>query len=103
MAISLVEGQTAPVDYQLLADGEAYNLGGCTVSLSAFLLGGTAKTFTGTVSTLDSATGKVRFLPDATDLLAAETGMRIRFKVVRADTKVEYFPSGMAEVWYINK
>lgn len=103
MALFVVEGQTAPVDYQLFADGAAYNLTGCTVSLVAYKIGGTTKTFVGTAAVLSAAQGTVRFSPDVADLLAIDQGYYVRFRVVRADGKVEFFPTGVPESWVVQK
>jgi len=103
MAQFIVEGQTAPVDYRLLADNSAYNLTGCTVSLTAFTFSGAAKTFAGVVSVPNAANGEVRFSPDAADFLSSDRQYRIRFRVVRADAKIEFFPTGEAEVWVVQR
>lgn len=90
MALFVVEGQTAPVDYQLLADGAAYNLTGCTVTTVARRFStGADKMLAGSTAILVEASGTVRFFPDAADFVFADVGLYIRFKVVRADAKID--------------
>lgn len=103
MSLFLVEGQTAPVDYKLLADGVAYDLSGCTVATIARTSAGAAKTLAGTTAVLVAASGTVRFSPDAADFVAADFTLQVRFKVTRADSKIEFFPTGQPESWVIQK
>ena len=103
MSLFVVEGQTAPIDCALYADGVVYSLVGCTVTTIATLLSGGAKTLAGTTSVTDAAAGKVRFSPDAADFLSAEFGYKIRFRVVRADSKIEFWPTGERETWIVLK
>jgi len=101
--INLVEGWTGNIDYQLKADGIAVNLNGLTVSIVARKQDGAAITLTGTLTITDEPTGKVRFAPGATDILAASSPCQVRFKVTDGFSKVTYFPSGGAEQWNIRK
>lgn len=103
MSLFLVEGQTAPVDYKLLADGAAYDLTGCTVTTIARTNAGAAKTLAGSTTVLVAASGTVRFSPDAADFVASDFMLRVRFKVTRADSKIEFFPTGEPESWVIQK
>ena len=103
MSLFLVEGQTAPVDYKLLADGAAYDLTGCTVAITARTRVGAVKTLAGTMAVLVEASGTVRFSPDAADFVAADFTLQVRFKVTRADGKIEFFPTGQPEFWVIQK
>lgn len=103
MAQFLVEGQTAPVDYRLLADGVAYDLTGCTVTTIARTHAGMLKTLAGSTVVLVAASGTVRFSPDAGDLVATDFMLHVRFKVTRADSKIEFFPTRDPESWVIQK
>lgn len=103
MSLFVVEGQTAPVDYRLLADGVAYDLSGCTVATVARTNAGAAKVLAGSTSILVPASGTVRFSPDALDFVASDFILRIRFRVTRADSKIEFFPTGEPETWVIQK
>lgn len=103
MSLFVVEGQTAPVDYKLLADGVAYDLTGCTVETVARTSSGAVKTLTGSTAVLVAASGTVRFSPGAADFVASDFLLRVRFKVTRADSKIEFFPTGEPESWVIQK
>lgn len=101
MALNIVQGQTAPIAYQLLADGEAYDLTGCTVQIEALKPSGHDPEWSGTLAVTSAAEGEVTFSPASGDFDATPGKYLIRFKVTRADTKVEYFPSGNREVWTV--
>lgn len=102
MALSIVAGTTAPIDYQLFADGVGYNLSGCTVALVGRTIQGASITFTGSVAVTDQGTGKVRFSPSAADLSTAGKYL-VRFAVTRGDAKIEYFPSSESpEQWTVS-
>ena len=101
MALNIVQGQTAPIVYQLLADGVAYSLTGCTVEMDATKQTGAAVAGTGTLAVTDAADGEVTFSPAAADFDDADSRYLVRFKVTRADSKIEYFPSGSREVWTV--
>jgi hypothetical protein len=106
MAIGVVAGQTAEVDYQLLSDDAAYPLTGCTVETVAYKLTGSGAqdvSFAGTTEITDSSAGEVRFLPDPNDFNFADKKYKVRFKVTRADGKIEFFPGGEAEEWVVRK
>lgn len=103
MSLFVVEGQTAPIHYRLLADNVAYPLVGSTVTLVARNSNGTVKTFNGTVSIVDGNSGWVSFAPDAADLVATDYVYHVRFRVVRADGKIEFFPTGEPELWVVQK
>lgn len=105
MSIFVVSGQTAPIDYQCKADGANYNLTGCTVTIDAVKLSGAAAPFHGdAVDITDAAAGKVRWTPgDTSDLASADSMYRIRFKVVRGDGKIEYFPNIQREDWIVQQ
>ena len=103
MAYFVVEGETAPIDCQLVGDLVPYSLVGCTVAITALKMNGTVKTLVGTVSVTDAAAGKVRFSPDAADFVAADNIYRIRFMVTTAGGKIEPFPRGERENWVVQK
>lgn len=103
MSLFIVEGQTAPVDYRILADGVAYDLSGCTVSTVARTHAGATKVLAGSTAVLVAASGTVRFSPDAADFVASDFMLRVRFRVTRADSKIEFFPTGEPESWVIQK
>jgi hypothetical protein len=99
--IKVVEGWTAALDFQLMADGVAQNLTGMTVTLELRDRAGLVINTTGNVSVVDAPTGKVRYSADSGDLVAANGPYRARWKVVDGASKVSYFPSGEHDVWKI--
>lgn len=103
MALNIVEGQTAPVVYRLLADGGTYSLSGCTVAIEAMTQAGADVAWTGVLTVSDAANGEVSFAPAAGDFLATANKYLVRFAVTRSDSKIEYFPSGNREVWTVRK
>ena len=101
MALNIVAGQTAPIVYQLFADGVAYPLTGCTVEIDALKQTGATAGWDGTLAVTDSANGEVTYSPAADDFVADASKYLVRFKVTRADGKIEYFPTGSREVWTV--
>jgi hypothetical protein len=99
--IKVVEGWTAPLDFQLMADGVVQNLTGMTVTLELRDKAGSVVNTAGNVTVPDAPTGKVRYSPDAVDIVAANGPYRARWKVVDGASKVSYFPSGAHDVWKI--
>ena len=101
--LDLVAGWTGPIDEQLLADGAAADLTGCTVSLVLCRHDGSLLTLTGTVSITDYVNGKVRFEPAATDLVFAMRPYRARWMVTNILGRVVYFPDGEPEYWMVRQ
>ena len=101
MPLTITEGTTANLDFALTADGTAVNLTGATVTLVLADKDGTAITTTGDVSVIGATTGRVRYAPDSTDLVASVSPLRARFKVVDSSAQVAYYPSGKADTWTI--
>ena len=99
--LEIVEGWTGPVDMQLKKNGAPVDLTGCTVSLILRGSDGVAIDTAADVSVLEVATGKVRYLPDAEDLVAAKTPHWARFKVTDASSKNVFFPSDRAMRWTV--
>jgi len=99
--IEVVQGWTGPIDMQLKADGVAVDLTGMTVVLILKDKDGTSVDTAGDVSILDAATGKVRYLGDPTDLVAANSPFRARWQVTDGAGRVVYFPSGPPDVWKV--
>jgi hypothetical protein len=99
----VVDGWTGPLDYTLLADGTALNLTGMTVTLILTKPDGTVVDTTGDVTVTDAAAGWVRYTPDATDLAASESPLRMRWKVVDGAGAVVYHPSARPAVIVIHE
>jgi len=101
--IEVVEGWTGAIDQQLKADGVAVDLTAMTVVLELTGNDDVAVNTAGNVSLLDAATGKVRYFPDAADLLAAKSPYRARYKVTDGASKITYFPSASPDNWIVRK
>ena len=101
MPLTITEGTTANLDFVLTADGSAVNLTGATVTLVLADKDGTAITRTGDVSVITAASGKIRYAPDSTDLVASVSPLRARFKVTDSGGQVAYYPSGKADNWTV--
>jgi len=102
MNISVVEGWTGDLNFQLLADGAAYNLTGTTVTLVLLDSNGATIDTTGDLSVTDAVLGKVRYSPDAGDFRASVSSYSARVKVALG-SQVIFFPSGAPGIWTINK
>lgn len=100
MKLEVVAGWTGPLDFDLLADGvaPAAAMAGA-VELILKKADGTALETTGDVAIIDSDNWRVRYSPDAGDLV--EGVYRGRFKHTDNDSKVTYFPSGAWDEWKI--
>lgn len=101
MPLVVVEGLTAPISYQLLRDSVPYALTGYTVQLVGTKGTGSPLSFTGTLSVVDAASGKVDFLPNAADFKASDISYNVRWKVTRDDGKVLFFPRKRPEQWIV--
>jgi len=96
----IVAGWTDPLDFDLLADKAipAAPLTG-TVELVLKKADGTIMPTTGDVSITDATNWRVRYSPDADDLVVGN--YQGRFKITGIDTKVKYAPSGVWMEWKI--
>ena len=108
MSISLVEGWTEPIGYQLSSINVSgtttpQNLVGLTVSLVAYGSSGVLLPLSGTVAVTTPETGMVTFSPAPGDLLNVNSPMAVRWRVADGAGKVAYFPSGAPERWIIQK
>ena len=106
----LVEGWTAPLDYQLTTKDPVtgvetpFDLSGLSVPVTeAHDSTGTVIALSGTTTVVDEAQGKVRFTPAAGDLTKAKSPYFVRFKVTDAGGKDAFFPSGFAIEWVVRK
>jgi len=103
MPLSLIQGETAPIQYQLLADGVAADLTGATVAISITDRRGIEASSTGTVSVVDSTDGQVTFTPATTgDFTRARSPYSVRFTVETPSGTV-YFPNAATpEYWIVS-
>lgn len=98
-----VEGWTDPIDYQLKKGDPAasFDATGMSVAIVMADLKGVSITLTGTIAWQDAAVSKVRFTPAAADLKAADSPLRVRFKVTNG-AAIAYFPRRGHEEWIIS-
>lgn len=99
----LVEGWTDPITQQLLNDGAAVNITGCTVALLLYDRSGVAISLGGSTSVVTATTGTVKFSPGASDLKAARSPIKARWKVTDGTGKISYFPNAGADTWTVRK
>ena len=99
--LPIVEGWTGDLDFALKADGAVVDLTGMTVELLLYKADKTLVDTASDVTVPDAANGVVRYSPDPTDLLAADTPHTSRFKVTDGGGKVVYFPSGQLDRWTV--
>lgn len=100
------EAQTAHETFVLESANDsgvlvAEDLTGLTVELVLKDKSGTAVTTTGDVAIVTAASGKVKYTPDSTDLLASGSPYTARFKVTYGDSSIRYFPQGAAMRWNV--
>ncbi|HSG05863.1 MAG TPA: hypothetical protein VLB09_05655 [Nitrospiria bacterium] len=101
--LEFVEGWTGPLDLELKADGDEYNLTGLTVSGISKDNTRSLVDLSGDVSILDATAGKVRLNPDTGDFEAEKSPYSLRIKVRDASTQDVYFPSGQAMVLIVRE
>lgn len=103
MALSIVEGWTDRISYQLYADGAAPNLTGMSAVLLLYTNSKGAFPYSGTSGILSASSGTVYFDPAISDLLANNSPYFVRWRVTDGSGKVSYFPNSEAEEWTVRK
>lgn len=91
--VGIVEGWSAPLDFQLLNDGSPQNLTNMTLTGVAYNRIGVAVDLTGDVTVLSATAGTVRLIPDTGDFAKDASPYDLRFKIVDSSTQSAYFPS----------
>jgi len=98
----LVAGWTAPVDAFLLQDGEtpSTSLSGSTIALVLRKTeDGSLLDTSGDVAIQDADAWRVRYSPDASDLVPGK--YKGRFKVTDSGGKIGYYPSAEWDTWIV--
>ena len=105
MSLSLIEGWTYPIEYELLAAGTAADLSGCSVEMVLRDRRWRGSTTTGEVDIYDTTGGKVRFLPGTTgDLVRSKSPYSVRFKITDGTGNISYFPNSVKpEYWTVSQ
>jgi BppU N-terminal domain len=102
--VYVVEGQTEPIDVQLLADSQPVDLTGATATLVLRDKDGTAAdTSGGTATILDAATGRVRYSPPPALFAATRSPYVARWRVVDAAARVSFWPIRDADQWFVGR
>jgi len=99
-----VEGWTRRIDYDLKkgTTPAVFNATGMTVETILRDRDGNEVTEGGATAWVDAANSRVGFTPLATDLTAARSPMRVRWKVT-SGSAIEFFPKGDPEEWIIHQ
>lgn len=98
----VVEGQTEPIDVQLLADSRPLDLTGTTTTLVLRDRDGAlVDTSTGVISVLDAMTGKVRYSPASTLFDATLSPYVGRWQVIDTALKVGFWPNRESDHWIV--
>lgn len=92
LTVSIVEGWTGPLDFQLLSDGSAQVLTGITVTGQAMNRLKASVDLSSDVAILSATGGTVRILPDTSDFSAEQSPYELRFRATDA-TGIVFFPS----------
>lgn len=100
--LKIAEGSTEDVDFQLLVDGAVQDLTGATIELILNDYNGFVIDTSGDTSLVDGPTGKVRYSPDAADLVSTKSPYSARWKITKGG-KVSFFPSNAPDIWEIQK
>lgn len=93
LKVGIVNGWSAPLDFQLLSDGAPFNLTSLTVTATARNRYAQDVTLTGNLSVIDATDGELRLIPDATDFLATDSPYELRFKVRDSSTQDAFWPN----------
>lgn len=96
LKVGIVEGWTAPMDFQLLNDGLAQDLSSMTVTAQARTRAREFIDLTGDCTVVTATEGKVRLTPDTGDFMEAQSPYELRFRVRDSSTQDAYFPSDEA-------
>ena len=96
LKVGIVEGWSAPLDFQLLNDGSPQSLTSMTLTGVAYNRVGLAVDLSSDVTVLDATAGTVRLTPDTGDFVVSGSPYDVRFKIVDNSTQAAYFPSDEA-------
>jgi baseplate upper protein BppU len=98
--LTVVEGTTVPLQFQLLQNGAPLNVAGTTITL---LLTGSDRVpiQNGPVTIIDGLNGKVQYAPNPSDLSSLKSPYLARFKIVDVNGNAQYVPSGYRDEWNV--
>ena len=102
--VDVTEGWTGALDFHLKVDGVFFKIPvGATVTLVLKDKNAAVVDVTGDISVVDADLGKVRYLPDSTDLVAANSPYTAHWKVTDGAGAIVFFPNGEADKWQVFK
>lgn len=99
--VTIIEGTTTALEFQLLENGSAINLTGATVELILTDKDGTAVTTTSDITVTSATTGTVTYSPDAADLDSSKSPYRARWKITDSGGTISYVPTGHRDEWSV--
>lgn len=102
MAITITEGETSSLRFQLLEDGVPIDLSTFSVALLLTDRFGTTVSTSGMVTLPDAANGYVDLTPDNADLFdVALSPYAARWQLTDGNGGVSYVPRGLREQWTV--
>lgn len=102
MIYDIVEGTSDTLQFQLLESGSAVDLTNSVVTLLLEDRVGTTVASPGTISVVDSVTGRVQLTPTGTSVFVAANGpYYARWKITSLTGTISYVPSSIRDVWNI--
>lgn len=96
LKVGIVEGWSAPMDFQLMSDGVVQDLSGMSVEGVARNRYEQSVNLTGDVTILDATDGQVRLIPDTGDFASTDSPYELRFKITDGASQIAYWPSDEA-------
>jgi len=98
--LTVVEGTTAGLQFQLLSAGVPINLTGATVTLN--LTGNDGVDVNNpAVAIIDTVNGKVTYTPLSGDLSSMKSPYAARFKIIGSGGQTQFCPSGYRDEWNV--
>lgn len=98
--VTVVEGWTGALPFELQTDGSAFDYTGLTVQIVLKDCHGqtVVDTSSGLSSTGGTTGGQIAYAPSSGDFSASRTPYRVRFRVTDAQGKLVYFPNSSADL-----
>ncbi len=92
----VVEGTTAMLEWNLYNDCEPFDATGITPAAVLKDKDGTTITTTGKIEWATITASKIRYRPDAADLVAAKSPYTLHFKLTDSVGKISFYPDDAA-------
>jgi hypothetical protein len=102
MGVTVTDGTTTPLRFQLLDDGVPIDLSGMTVTLLLQDRLGTVVSTAGMVTVITATTGRVDFTPSSASFFTvANSPYHARFKLVDASGNISFVPNSVRDRWIV--